>query len=319
MELRKDYILDRYVIISTGRGKRPREFKQKEVKEKKGICFFCPGNEKLTPPEIGRLGTKKKWRMRWFANKFAAVDLKGNPIIRTDNDYFTFASAYGYHEVIVETNDHKKQLADLTKSQIKDVLKIYANRIEELSKKENIHYVSVFKNHGKEGGTSLVHSHSQVIAYNKLPNLIKDKIKAVKRYDHCPYCDIINIEKDSLRRCFENKNFVAFTPYASRFHFEIWIFPIKHIKNITETDEKMLMDLAEILKKILKKLKYLNAPYNIELVYSPENENLHFHIEISPRLAIWAGFEILTNDTINSVSPEDAARFYRGKNDQVFG
>ena len=313
MELRKDYILDRYVIISTKRGKRPREFKQKVVQEKKGICFFCPGNEKLTPPEIGRIGTKKKWTMRVFTNKFAAVDLEGDPIIRTDDKYFTFASAHGYHEVIVETNDHKKQLADLTRKQIMDVLKIYANRIEELSKKDNIHYVCVFKNHGKEGGTSLVHSHSQVIAYNKWPNLVKDKVEAARRYDYCPYCDIIHIEKKSFRRCYENKNFVAFTPYASRFQFEIWVFPIQHIKNITEMDDKMLTDLAEILKKILKKLKTLNAPYNIELFYSPENENLHFHIEVCPRLAIWAGFELLTDDIINSVSPEDAAKFYRGE------
>ena len=313
MELRKDYILDRYVIVSSARGKRPFQFKKEKEKVKEGICYFCPGNEKLTPPEIGRIGTKSKWKLRWFPNKFAAVDQEGNPIIQTDNNYFTFASAYGYHEVIVETNNHKKQLSDLTIKQIKDVLTVYANRISELSQKENIAYVSVFKNHGKEAGTSLVHSHSQVIAYNKWPNLIKDKIEAIKRYDHCPYCDILNIEKGSYRRCFENKNFVAFTPYASRFHFEIWVFPKDHIRNITEMDEKKLMDLAEILKKILQKLKKLNASYNMELFYSPEGEHLHFHIEISPRLSIIGGFEILTNDTINSLSPEDAAEFYRGK------
>ncbi|MBR9691999.1 galactose-1-phosphate uridylyltransferase [Candidatus Woesearchaeota archaeon] len=313
MELRKDYILDRYVIVSTARGKRPQQFKQKETKENNKTNFFAPGNEKLTPPEIGRIGTKNKWKIRWFPNKFAAVNLEGDPIIKTDNSYFTFASAYGYHEVIVETPRIDKQLWDLPAKHIKEILGVYSNRIEELSKKDNIHYVSVFKNHGKAGGTSLIHSHSQIIAYNKWPNLIKDKIEAIKRYDHCPYCDIINIEKGSHRRCFENKNFIAFTPYASRFHFEIWVFPKEHIRNITEMDDNKLMDLAEILKKILKKLKKLNAPYNMELFYSPDNEHLHFHIEISPRLAIWAGFELLTDDTINSVSPEQAAEFYREK------
>jgi UDPglucose--hexose-1-phosphate uridylyltransferase len=312
MELRKDYILDRYVIVSSARGKRPHEFKKVQEKVKEGICFFCPGNEKLTPPEIGRIGTKKQWRLRWFPNKFAAVDQEGNPHFETHNDYFTFASAYGYHEVLVETNDHKKQLWDLTQNQIKTVLESYADRIRDLSQRDNINYVCVFKNHGKEGGTSLVHSHSQIIAYNKWPNLIKDKIEAVNRYDHCPYCDIIDAEKDSDRRCFENNSFIAFTPYASRFHFEIWVFPKEHIKNITHLGEDKLKDLAEILKKILKKLKSLNTPYNMELFYSPESEDLHFHIEVTPRLAIWAGFELLTNDTINSMPPEDAAKFYRG-------
>jgi len=311
MELRKDYILNRHVIISSNRGKRPREFKIPEEKVKKGICFFCPGNEKLTPPEIGRIGGKN-WKLRWFPNKFAAVSQEGNPNFETHNDYFTFASAYGHHEVIVETNNHKKQLWDLTKPQIKMVLDTYIDRIKDLSQKENISYVCVFKNHGKEGGTSLLHSHSQVIAYNKWPNLVKEKIEAVNKYDHCRYCDILNIEKDSDRKCFENNSFVAFAPYASRFHFEIWVMPKDHIKNITELGEDRLTDLAEILKLILKKLKALNSPYNLELFYSPEEADLHFHIEITPRLATWAGFELLTGEIINSLSPEEAAKYYRG-------
>jgi len=313
MELRKDYILDRYVIISERRGERPFEFKKEETKKEGKICFFCPGNEKLTPLEIGRIGSNERWQIRWFANKFYAVEPEGNPIIRTDNRYFTFSDAYGYHEVVVETDDHEKQLADLSVQEIKDVLNVCARRIEDLRKRPHIGYVSVFKNHGRDAGTSLVHSHMQIIAYNRWPSLVKEKLAAIKNYDNCPYCEILNIEKGSDRRCFENDNFVAFTPYASRFHYEIWIFPKEHMKNITDMNDNKLFDLAEILKKIVEKLKSIDAPYNLEFFYSPESENLHFHIEVSPRLAIFAGFEILTNDTINSVSPEDAARFYRGE------
>jgi len=313
MELRKDYILDRYVLVSSARGKRPFEFKKEEVKAEKKECFFCPKNESLTPPEIGRLGTAKKWNIRWFANKFAAVEPKGEAVIRTDNTFFTFSAGYGYHEIIVETNDHKKQLADLSIKQIREVLSVYSNRIEELSKKQNIHYVCVFKNHGKDAGTSLVHSHSQVVAYNKIPTQVSEKVRAAKNYNYCPYCSILNIEKGSFRRCFENNNFVAFTPYASRFHYEVWIFPKQHIKKLSEFSNDQLLDLAEIMKKILRKLKKISDSYNMEVFYSPDNENLHFHIEISPRMAIYGGFEILSGDVINSVSPEEAAEFYRGE------
>jgi UDPglucose--hexose-1-phosphate uridylyltransferase len=314
MELRKDYILDRYVIVSNERSKRPFEFKKEEAKiVSSKDCFFCLGNEKLTTPELGRIDSGKRWKIRWFNNKFAAVKPEGNPMIKTDNKYFTFSDAYGFHEVIVETNDHKKQLVDLSKDEIKEILGVYSLRIKELLKKDNIKYVSVFKNHGKEAGTSLVHSHSQIIAYNKIPEQVKEKIEAVKKYKTCPYCEILNIEKGSYRRCFENKNFVAFTPYASRFHYEIWIFPKEHINSILEMNDAKLLDLAEIMKKILSKLKEINADYNMELFYSPKGEDMHFHIEISPRLALIGGFEILTGDTINSVSPEDAAKFYRGE------
>jgi UDPglucose--hexose-1-phosphate uridylyltransferase len=313
MELRKDYILDRYVIVSSSRGNRPFEFKREEEVKRTSVDYFAPGNEYLTPPEIGRINEDSGWKIRWFANKFSAVELNGDPVIRTDNNYFTFAAAYGYHEVIVETPDSEKQLCDLDVGHIKDVLRVYGLRIQELSQKPYISYVSVFKNHGKDAGTSLFHSHSQVIAYNKFPNLVREKIAAVKRYQRCPYCDIINIEKGSYRRCFENESFVAFTPYASRYHFEIWVFPKNHVRNINELNDSHLNDLAYVLKQILLKLKSISASYNMALFYSPAGEDLHFHIEICPKMAIFGGFELLTNDVINSVSPEDAARFYRGE------
>lgn len=312
MELRKDYILDRYVVIASARKKRPKQFK-KEIQEEVKTCFFCPGNEDMTPPEIGRIGSKNKWKIRWFPNKFPAVEEKGDSEIKTHNRFYTFADAYGKHEVIAETSDHKKQLWDLSESHIKEILGVYQDRIKNLSKEKGIRYVCIFKNHGKEGGTSIIHSHTQVIAYNKIPNLVKEEVEASKKFSRCPYCDIIQSEKGSDRRCFENSNFIAFTPYASRFNYEIWIFSKQHKKSLVEFDEKELKDLASILHKILFRLKELNVSYNFTVHNAPEGDDLHFHIEVCPRMAVWAGFELLTDDIINSVPPEDAAEFYSGK------
>src|SRR3989344_122808 len=61
------------------------------------------------------------------------------------------------------------------------------------------------------------------------------------------------------------------------------------------------------------KIKRLNASYNYYLHYAPQGFDLHFHIEVSPRFAKWGGFELSTGAIINSVMPEDAARFYRSK------
>lgn len=312
MELRKDYILDKWVYLATDRGKRPREFKQKEVKEKKKICFFCPGNENLTPPEIGRIGSKK-WELRWFPNKFPAVKIEGDPYIQTRNKFFTFSAGYGKHEVLVETNDHEKQLWDLPKERVKQVFEIYNQRIKDLSSLEGIKYVIVFKNHGRAAGTSLVHSHTQIAAVGIVPQKIIEKVEAVKAYDHCPYCDIINVEKGSDRRCFENETMVAFTPYASQFNFEIWVFPKRHVKGLSELKDNEFSDLADVMQKILVKLKGLNVSYNYYLQYAPGKDDLHFHIEVIPRIANWAGFEFCSDAIINSVLPEKAAKFYRGE------
>ncbi len=321
MELRKGYVVDRWVIIAEGRGKRPHEFKTEDdiYADDKGSehCFFCPGNEEMTPQEIGRVDDGKGgWKLRWFANKFAAVDRKGDPTIKTADDFFTYSDAYGSHEVIVETPDHSKQLIDFDEDEIVDILKVYARRIDVLSNQPDIKYVSVFKNEGKKAGTSIVHSHSQVISLNIVPPRVQHKIDAVKKFPSCPYCDVIDIEKRGLRRVHEDDTTLTFTPYASRFNFEVWIFPKSHYRTLMDFSDDELFDLAAAIKRVMRKLKELNANFNMVLYYAPKGDDLHFHIEILPRIATQAGFELETGVIINTVSPEDAAKFYRGEHER---
>lgn len=308
MELRKDYILDRWVFYASERKNRPKEFKSVN-KHSLAECFFCPGNENLTPPEIGRVSEKGKWSIRWFDNKFPAVDKTGKPEIIT-NGLFTHSSAYGKHEIIVEQNSHEKQLWDVSVEKLKKILLVYQNRIIELGNQAHTKYVLIFKNHGSDAGTSLIHSHTQVVSLSILPTLIKEEINAVSKFNKCPYCEIIRKELKSPRKCFVNKYFIAFAPYASRFNYEVWIFPRWHVNSITQISKDKLIYQAEILLKVLRKLRGINASYNFYLHNSPNKKNLHYHIEILPRLATWAGFELATDFTINSVLPEDAAMFY---------
>jgi UDPglucose--hexose-1-phosphate uridylyltransferase len=311
MELRKHYFLDKWVIIATERAKRPHEFKRETKTSNEGPCFFCPGNENMTPPEIGRIQHENSWKMRWFLNKFPAVKEEGNSLIQTHNDFFTFSDAYGVHEVIVETPKHNLQLWDLTTDELYTLFMIYKQRIHELQKKAPIEYITVFKNHGEDAGTSITHSHSQVVAQNNIPVIIRQKIEHSK--NSCPYCKILNIEKNSYRRCFENNNFVAFTPYASRFGLEIWVMPKMHLRNLEEFEKYHLNDLAQIMKLILVKLKEINVSYNYYLQYAPTGQDMHFHIEVIPRVARWAGYEFATETIINAITPEESAKFYRGE------
>lgn len=309
-ELRKDYFLDRWVIIATDRAKRPHEFQHPTVSQKKEtVCAFCAGNEHLTPGEISRVERNGKWTIRVIPNKYPAVKLQGDATIKTHNEFYTFADAYGSHEIIIETPDHKKQLWDLSINDTEALLRVYHERVQELTKNKNINYVQIFKNHDTPAGTSITHSHSQIIGYNTIPKTIRDEHDATLRYPTCPYCSVIQREKDSDRRCFENATMIAFAPYASRFPFEMLLLPKKHATHFNQIDS--LRDVASILQQTLGKLRTLNAPYNLVLHYSPYENNLHFHIEVLPRLTIWAGFEY-SGTIINPMPPEDAAKYYRG-------
>jgi UDPglucose--hexose-1-phosphate uridylyltransferase len=320
MELRKDYILDRYVIISEIRGLRPnffkKEFSKDQLFDDKSSCVFCPGHEYLAGREKGKIGDP--WTIRWFDNKYPAVEPVGKQYIQTDNEYFTFSDAYGYHEVIVESNNHDKQLHDFDDVELRTLFSVYKNRILELSNKDHIKYVFVFKNYGPDAGTSIKHAHSQVIALNHIPKLIRDELFAVGSHVICPYCEIINIEKGSLRKCFENNSFAAFAPYASRFNYELWIFPKKHYASITQLNDSEMQDLATIMRQIFSKIKTLNCSYNYYIHDCPKDfinhpRSLHFHIEITPRIDTLGAVENGAETYINRISPETAAKFYRGE------
>lgn len=308
MELRKDYVLDRWVIIAPQRGKRPVDY-SRESASSSGSCVFCPGSEHLTPKEIGRLGTKGSWRMRWFANLFPAVGMDAKQPLHSGS-LLVSSAAYGSHEIIVETPSRTRQLWDLGLPAVIELFGVYMQRINALASAPGIRYVSVFKNHGGSGGASLAHSHSQVIATGFIPLIIKEESISV-RNGICRYCMVIEAERKGARLCFENRSAVAFSPYASRFNYELWIFPKRHATALSDLSRAELRDFAEILHRSLRRLKSIGVSYNYFLHCASSGSKLHFHLELAPRIAAWAGFELGSGVTINTVSPEAAAGFYR--------
>ena len=299
-QIRKDFLIERYSIISEARSKRPHHF-EFTCEEKAGqVCFFCPGNESLTPPTIDQYPAKGLWEIRVFRNKFPALK-----------------PPRGDHEIIVETNKHGQDLGDLTPEGILGAFKMYEKRRKALERKYK--YVAIFKNVGKQGGASLPHSHTQVLASNFLPPLSDIEAKAAKHYydkwHRCPWCDYI--EKTVKGRiAFETRKTIAITANAPRFSYETWVMPKRHVGNFSDLTQEEALDFCMMLKKVLAKLeKGLGCvPYNYVLHHAKSGEKfVHFHVEIMPRVATHAGYELGEGAYIVDVSPENAAKFYKSK------
>jgi UDPglucose--hexose-1-phosphate uridylyltransferase len=332
-ELRKDYLLDRWVVIATERGRRPTDFaKQKKEPAQASVCPLCPGNEHMTPPAVlvylksnGEIRKDKdensfrhkNWLVRCIPNLFPAFappqeQIDQTQVIKSDN----FGLAVGHHEVLVESPRHDEDPADAELPQLVHVINAYIDRVCELSAKPYVRYVSIFRNHGLEAGASLSHAHSQIIATPFVPKIVDKEIAASKsfwnQHGKCIFCDIIEQESKSPRLVFDHPRFVVLAPYASVHPLEFWILPKKHeanLLNLTRTETKAF---AETLKASLKALKDLvnDPPYNygFHLSTNKEAENCyHWHLEVYPSLSIWAGFEKSTGTYINTVTPETAA------------
>jgi UDPglucose--hexose-1-phosphate uridylyltransferase len=336
-ELRKDYLLDRWVVIATERGRRPTDFaKQKKEPAQASVCPLCPGNEHMTPPAVlvylksnGEIRKDKdqdgfrpkNWLIRCIPNLYPAF---APPQAQSDQAQImksdSFGLAIGHHEVLVESPRHDEDPADAKLPQLVHVINAYVDRLRELSAKPYVQYVSIFRNHGLEAGASLSHAHSQIIATPFVPTIIDKEIAASKNFwnqhGKCVFCEIIKKESKSPRLVHDNARFVVLAPYASVHPMEFWILPKKHdanLFNLTQTETKAL---AETLKASLKGLKDLvnDPPYNygFHLSTNKEAENCyHWHLEVYPQLAIWAGFEKSTGIYINTVTPETAAAEFR--------
>jgi UDPglucose--hexose-1-phosphate uridylyltransferase len=230
------------------------------------------------------------------------------------------AKAVGHHEVLVESPNHDEHPANARTSQLEHVVNAYVDRFRELSRKPYVKYVSVFRNHGLEAGASLSHAHSQIIATPFIPRTVKEEMTASKRFwqqdRKCAFCDIIAKERSGPRLIVENSKFVAFAPYASVNPMEFWLFPKKHEASLLEMPQDELKVLAKTLKTCLNGLKLLvnDPPYNFGFHMATEDEAsdyYHWHLEVYPTLAIWAGFEKSTGTYINTITPETAAEGLR--------
>lgn len=299
-EIRKDYLLNKYVIITPRRAKRPRDIKEETIISRLADCPFCP--EKINPKNILDQIDAPQGDILSIKNIFPAVSL--------DNK-----KAYGAQEVIIETPDHKKELHNLSEKQIERLLRLYAKRTEAISKIKNIDYILCFKNQGSKAGASIVHAHSQIFASALLPPDLKEELALTRQYKikhkTCAYCDIIKRETKSPRKIYEDKFLAAFAPYASRYHYEAWIFTKRHLDNITKLNDDEFKVFAKTLKKILLKLSRLNLSFNYFLHQIISDTDQHFYLKIQPRDNIWAGIELGSGLVINSVSPEQAAKFLK--------
>ncbi len=315
-ELRKDYLLDDWVIIASGREKRPKLAEKKIMPSMDENCPFCPGNEERTPPEIARLPLgASEWRVRVVPNKFPAVEQAGE-IEKLDLPFRFLKTAFGRHEVIIETPVHRLQMADFTIERIMEIVSVYAERVDVLEAVEGVKEVVLFKNQGPRAGASIPHSHSQLIALNKLSEKTKRELSAYNSFvaeNHvCPFCRIISLEMDSQRRVWQNDSFACFAPFASRVPFQLAIYPKRHSPDFREMREKEKRDFAEILKKALSAVKLLGLDYNLYFKNAPLGiEDFHWHVCILPRMTTRAGFEEATDCIVNTHSPEFCAAFYR--------
>ncbi|MFA5145058.1 MAG: galactose-1-phosphate uridylyltransferase [Candidatus Omnitrophota bacterium] len=331
-ELRRDPIVGRWVIVDTDHPSKPEDFQHEPHTWRGGTCPFCYGNELLTPPEIDSTrdpNTRPNtsgWQVRVVPNKFPALQIEGD-IDRRALGIYDMSNGVGAHEVLIDSPYHNKNLPDLLNSEIECIISMLCRRAIDLTKDHRFKYLMIFKNYGPAAGASLEHPHIQTIALPMVPKNVLEEIHGSSNYfkyrERCIFCDMVRQEEQEKERIvLENKYFLSFCPFVSRFPFEIWIIPKKHSSHFCYIHPEEIPSLAEIIKDTLSKLRnvFPDPAYNFIIHSLPINGDAgagvgyyHWHIEIMPKLTRVAGFEWGSGFYVVSTPPELAAKYLREK------
>jgi UDPglucose--hexose-1-phosphate uridylyltransferase len=203
-------------------------------------------------------------------------------------------------EVIVHTPRHARSLAELSDSEIETVgSALYARR--QAAQSEGFAYVQVVYNEGRAAGSSLPHSHSQLFWLREPPPVVLEELPRLEQ-GRCGVCAVLREEglEVALRG-----DVVALAAPAGRAPYELVIAPRQHVADPGEGDQ---VDAALLLRDSIRLLRDVEGPIPLNAWLHTGG---HWHLEVVPRLTVFAGLELGAGIYVNSLAPEEAAQRLR--------
>ena len=312
-ELRYHPFLDQWVITATHR--QDRTFHPPD-----GYCPLCPTKPGGFPTEI----PQAEYDIAVFENKFPSL-FADPPEPTVETHAFTpVRPSNGACEVVCYSSDHDATFATLPLSQIKKLARVWKDRYIELGKREEVQYVFIFENKGKETGVTLSHPHGQIYAYPFIPPIpqqeLKEELLVWEAYEVPLMKEVLYNETIEGKRVFyENERFLCFVPFFARYPFESYVVPKEHIRSLAFMDDACLDDLAEAMHVVTKKYDALfgfSMPYIMAMHQEPTMPGYEynwFHVEFYPpyrtasKLKYLAGSEAGAGAFINDTLPEETA------------
>ena len=329
----------RTVIVAPRRADRPSDLDA--ARSSAGPCPFCVGQEAQTPPDVLRTPADLAlpWQARIIPNRYPVVerDVGGGLSSESRTGFSASESrtgfslsqkndrlkpvlldrpAHGVHEVVIESAAHFRSILAVDAAAWRDVWQLVRQRLTMLDGAPGIAWATVFKNSGLQAGASLEHLHSQLIGLDFVPPVMEAKLAAIREPGHS-FTDVIEQAEASGCVVAEAEDVVALIPPAPRQPCETWILPRQPEPLFSATTPARAAAVADLTRHVVARLDAVmpGADYNWWLHQAPYGEQAekvarqwHWHLEILPRLAPLAGFELGTGCHITTLAPEESAQ-----------
>ena len=165
------------------------------------------------------------------------------------------------------------------------------------AKAEGFPYVHTAINEGRAAGASLPHSHSQLFWLREPPPAVADELPRLEQ-GRCGVCEVVR--EEAVEVAFRGGLVLLAAP-AGRGPYELLIAPREHR---AEPSEEELVDSILLLREAIRRLRGLEGPVPLNAWL---HAGAHWHVELLPRLTVFAGLELGAAIYVNTLPPEEAA------------
>ena len=329
-DVRRDPLEQRWVVIAPERARRPQASSLPPLRPAAASrCPFCPGHEEQTRPEIMTVQDpgRNQWQIRVVPNYYPMLTVEAQGDSQAHGPY-DWMPGVGAQEVVIETEDHCREFADLSLDQATELLTVWQCRMRDLMQDRRLRQILVFKNRGEFAGATLEHAHSQVAALPFVPPRHSRRLRGAQ--DHFQrtkrplMLDLVRRELEEGSRVVNHQDgMLTWAPYASALRYELMVAPDQHQPFFCEAEPAQLRAAADALRGAIRRLRLgLGDPaYNLMLFAEPNvhamgwpdgawrtlQQDFQWHFVVAPRLRPQAGLEWGAEAFVNATPPEAAA------------
>ncbi|MEO2036841.1 MAG: DUF4921 family protein [Planctomycetaceae bacterium] len=325
--LRIDVLTGRQVIVAPHRGLRPgaRNVDPILADPSRGNPFLH-GKESETPGEklaLRRTDTRPNelgWLVRVVPNQYPVVFTDEDISTPTGNGLLRTMPVFGIHEVVIESPTPHRRLSELSAAETARVLLAWQLRVRDLERRPGIQSITVFRNEGFSAGASLPHVHSQILALNTIsPQTtvrVQRSISHRRKFGTSLLNDLCKEELTAGRRIVSAESgCLVMCPFAGRVSWQVRIVPQRSAReSFSRCSESDLINIAGVLHAATTAIDECagKMAVNVLLVQPPvSDESDSWFLELMPRSARMAGYELATDVDIVAVAPESAADLLR--------
>jgi UDPglucose--hexose-1-phosphate uridylyltransferase len=195
--------------------------------------------------------------------------------------------AFERQEVVVHSPEHRRSIAELSDHSLGLVADAWRQRAE-AAHEEGYPYVHAIVNEGRVAGSSLPHTHSQLVWMREPPPAVEKEGSM----------DGV-LEGEAV---LERGGLMLLCPAASFAPYELRVVPSE--READGLRSSLLASALQLAAEGVRRVRALEpgAPVNLWL-----HDGAWWHLDVVPRLTVAAGLELGSGIYINPLPPEEAA------------